>query len=243
MHLKQENGYLVDLDELSALVTPDTKMICINNPNNPTGALMGKELLEEIVKIARSVDAYLLCDEVYRHLTQEDVWSESVADLYEKGISVSSMSKVFSLAGLRLGWIATHDEAALAALRSHRDYDLISCGMFDEAVAAIALGHKDKLIARNTGIVRTNLAILDDWVNSSEHFFYTKPQAGTTALVYYDFDIPSYDFCTRMYHETGAFVTPGDCFEQPRSMRIGYASDTETLKAGLAAITEFAAKL
>lgn len=243
MHLKQENDYLPDLSELKALVTPDTKMICINNPNNPTGALMGKELLEEIVKIARSVDAYLLCDEVYRHLTQEDVWSESVADLYEKGISVSSMSKVFSLAGLRLGWIATHDEAALAAFRSHRDYDLISCGMFDEAVAAIALGHKDKLIARNTGIVRTNLAILDDWVNSSEHFFYTRPQAGTTALVYYDFDIPSYDFCTRMYHETGAFVTPGDCFEQPRSMRIGYASDTETLKAGLAAITEFAAKL
>ena len=198
---------------------------------------------KEIVRIARSVDAYLLCDEVYRHLTQKDVWSESVADLYEKGISVSSMSKVFSLAGLRLGWIATHDEAALAAFRSHRDYDLISCGMFDEAVAAIALGHKDKLIARNTGIVRTNLAILDDWVNSSEHFFYTKPQAGTTALVYYDFDIPSYDFCTRMYHETGAFVTPGDCFEQPRSMRIGYASDTGTLKAGLAAITEFAAKL
>ena len=134
-------------------------------------------------------------------------------------------------------------EAALAAFRSHRDYDLISCGMFDEAVAAIAPSHKDKLIARNTGIVRTNLAILDDWVNSSEHFFYTKPQAGTTALVYYDFDIPSYDFCTRMYHETGAFVTPGDCFEQPRSMRIGYASDTGTLKAGLAAITEFAAKL
>ena len=213
MHLKQENGYLPDLAELKALVTPETKMICLNNPNNPTGALMSEAQLQQIVDIARSVDAYILCDEVYRHLTQKDVWSESVADLYEKGISVSSMSKVFSLAGLRLGWIATHDEAALAALRSHRDYDLISCGMFDEAVAAIALGHKDKLIARNTGIVRTNLAILDDWVNSSEHFFYTRPQAGTTALVYYDFDIPSYDFCTRMYHETGAFVTPGDCFE------------------------------
>ena len=241
--LRREDGYLPDPDALRALVRKNTRMICINNPNNPTGALMPRELLEEIVSIARDAGAYLLCDEVYRHLTQKDVWSESVADLYEKGISVSSMSKVFSLAGLRLGWIATHDEAALAAFRSHRDYDLISCGMFDEAVAAIALGHKDKLIARNTGIVRTNLAILDDWVNSSEHFFYTKPQAGTTALVYYDFDIPSYDFCTRMYHETGAFVTPGDCFEQPHSMRIGYASDTGTLKAGLAAITEFAAKL
>ena len=232
-----------NLDALSFLTGGDSAPVLSHEVSVQAGALMGRELLEEIVRIARSVDAYLLCDEVYRHLTQEDVWSESVADLYEKGISVSSMSKVFSLAGLRLGWIATHDEAALAAFRSHRDYDLISCGMFDEAVAAIALGHKDKLIARNTGIVRTNLAILDDWVSSSEHFFYTKPQAGTTALVYYDFDIPSYEFCTRMYHETGAFVTPGDCFEQPHSMRIGYASDTETLKAGLAAISEFAAKL
>ena len=77
-------------------------MICINNPNNPTGALMSKELLGSIVEIARGVGAYILCDEVYRHLTQEDEWCESIVDLYEKGISVSSMSKVFSLAGLRM---------------------------------------------------------------------------------------------------------------------------------------------
>lgn len=102
MHLKQENDYLPDLNELKSLVTPETKMICINNPNNPTGALMSKELLGSIVEIARGVGAYILCDEVYRHLTQEDEWCESIVDLYEKGISVSSMSKVFSLAGLRM---------------------------------------------------------------------------------------------------------------------------------------------
>ena len=243
MHLKQENSYLPDLDELKALVTPETKMICINNPNNPTGALMSRELLEQIVEIARSVDAYILCDEVYRHLTQEDGWCESIADLYEKGISVSSMSKVFSLAGLRMGWIATHDKDALAAFLSHRDYDLISCGMFDDAAASLALRHRDKMIRRNQAIVRENLAILDAWVREHPHFYYTKPQAGTTALVYYDFDIPSYDFCKRMYHATGAFVTPGDCFEQPHSMRIGYACDQQTLKDGLAALAEFAETL
>ena len=243
MHLKQENSYLPDLDELKALVTPETKMICINNPNNPTGALMSRELLEQIVEIARSVDAYILCDEVYRHLTQEDGWCESIADLYEKGISVSSMSKVFSLAGLRMGWIATHDKDALAAFLSHRDYDLISCGMFDDAAASLALRHSDKMIRRNQAIVRENLAILDAWVREHPHFYYTKPQAGTTALVYYDFDIPSYDFCKRMYHATGAFVTPGDCFEQPHSMRIGYACDQQTLKDGLAALAEFAETL
>lgn len=239
LHLKQENDYLPNLDELRALVTPETKMICINNPNNPTGALMSTELLKEIVEIARSVGAYVMCDEVYRLLTQHDGWSESIVDLYEKGISVSSMSKVFSLAGLRLGWIATHDMGVIKACMSHRDYDLISCGMFDEAVAAVALKHSDKLLKRNQTIVRENLAILDKWVKSEPKLTYTKPLAGTTALVYYDYDVPSYEFCERMYKETGAFVTPGDCFEQPHSVRIGYASDKQTLADGLEAFSAF----
>lgn len=243
MHLKQENHYLPDLDELKALVTPGTKMVCINNPNNPTGALMSRELLEQIIEIARGANAYVLCDEVYRHLTQADGWCESVADLYEKGISVGSMSKVFSLAGIRMGWIATHDKAAVKAFLSHRDYNLISCGMFDDAVASIALRHSDEMIRRNQAIVRENLAILDEWVQAHPHFYYTKPQAGTTALVYYDFDIPSYEFCERLYHETGSFVTPGDCFEQPHSMRIGYACDAQTLKDGLAALADLAETL
>lgn len=239
LHLRQENDYLPDLDELRRLVTPETKMICINNPNNPTGALMSTGLLQEIVEIARGVGAYVLCDEVYRHLTQTDEWCESIVDLYEKGISVSSMSKVFSLAGLRLGWIATHDMEAIKTMLSHRDYNLVSCGMFDEAVAGLALAHSDKLLARNRAIVRDNLAILDGWVKAEPRLTYTKPMAGTTALVYYDYDVPSYQFCQRMYRETGAFVTPGDCFEQPHSVRIGYASDTQVLKDGLNAFSAF----
>lgn len=239
LHLTQENGYLPDLAELRRLVTPGTKLICINNPNNPTGALMPEHLLQEIVEIARSVGAYILCDEVYRHLTQEDVWCPSIADLYEKGISVSGMSKVFSLAGLRLGWIATHDEAARKSFLSHRDYNLISCGMMDEAVAALALQNADALLARNRSIVRENLEILDDWVQKTPGVHYTKPQAGTTALVYYDLPVNSFDFCRDLYQKTGAFVTPGDCFCEPQSMRIGYACDRETLEKGLAAIQAY----
>ncbi len=243
LHLKAKNGYLPDLEELKALAVPGTKMICINNPNNPTGALMSRELLMQIVEIARNADAYVLCDEVYRHLTQKDAWCESIVDLYEKGIAVSSMSKVFSLAGLRLGWIATHDRDVIKTCLSHRDYNLISCGMLDEELAGIALKHSDKLLARNQAIVRTNLEILDQWVQSEPHMSYQKPQAGTTALVFYDYDIDSYEFCERMYHEVGTFVTPGDCFEEKHSMRIGYASDTQELKDGLAAMSSFLRKL
>ena len=241
LHLSKENNYLPDLEKLRRLVTPKTKMICINNPNNPTGALMSEQLLREIVEIARSADAWILCDEVYRHLSQEDGWCPSIVDLYEKGISVSSMSKVFSLAGLRLGWIATHDMSVVKSCLSHRDYNLVSCGVFDEMLAAVALKHRDKLLERSRKIVRENLQILDDWVGSEPHVSYVKPKAGTTALVYYDLDISSYEFCEEMYKKTGAFVTPGDCFEVPHSMRIGYAYGKQDLIDGLKAISEYIA--
>ena len=241
LHLSKENNYLPDLEKLRRLVTPKTKMICINNPNNPTGALMSEQLLREIVEIARSADAWILCDEVYRHLSQEDGWCPSIVDLYEKGISVSSMSKVFSLAGLRLGWIATHDMSVVKSCLSHRDYNLVSCGVFDEMLAAAALKHRDKLLERSRKIVRENLQILDDWVGSEPHVSYVKPKAGITALVYYDLDISSYEFCEEMYKKTGAFVTPGDCFEVPHSMRIGYAYGKQDLIDGLKAISEYIA--
>ena len=241
LHLSKENNYLPDLEKLRRLVTPKTKMICINNPNNPTGALMSEQMLREIVEIASSADAWILCDEVYRHLSQEDGWCPSIVDLYEKGISVSSMSKVFSLAGLRLGWIATHDMSVIKSCLSHRDYNLVSCGVFDEMLAAAALKHSDKLLERSRKIVRENLQILDDWVSSEPHVSYVKPEAGTTALVYYDLDISSYEFCEEMYKKTGAFVTPGDCFEVPHSMRIGYAYGKQDLIDGLKAISEYIA--
>ena len=241
LHLSKENNYLPDLEKLRRLVTPKTKMICINNPNNPTGALMSEQMLREIVEIARSADAWILCDEVYRRLSQEDGWCPSIVDLYEKGISVSSMSKVFSLAGLRLGWIATHDMSVVKSCLSHRDYNLVSCGVFDEMLAAVALKHRDKLLERSRKIVRENLQILGDWVGSEPHVSYVKPKAGTTALVYYDLDISSYEFCEEMYKKTGAFVTPGDCFEVPHSMRIGYAYGKQDLIDGLKAISEYIA--
>jgi len=239
LKLTNGNDFLPDLDELRKLALPGTKMICVNNPNNPTGALMPKETLQAIVDIAREVGAYVLCDEVYRSLTQKDGYQTSIVDLYEKGISVSSMSKVFSLAGLRLGWIASHAPEVIKACLVHRDYNLISCGLFDEALAAVALRHADKLLSRNRRIVRENLAILDKWVESEPHIRYTKPQAGTTALLYYDFDIDSYEFCKKMYASTGAFVTPGACFEQDRCVRIGYACDKQELIDGLRAFSEF----
>ena len=242
LHLEKEDRYHVDAAKLDALCTDDTKLICINNPDNPTGALLSAEELQVIVDIARKHDAWLMCDEVYRLLVQaDDAYSTSPVDLYDKAVVTSSMSKVWSLAGVRLGWCITKSPELRRELLSHRDYDLISCGMFDEAVAAYALAHADKILARSRRIVRQNLAALEEWVDSEPHLSFVRPEAGTTALVYYDYDLDSYEFCTRLIQEQGALVTPGDAFEEPRSMRIGYAysDNVDDLREGLAAISRF----
>ncbi|MFM1651049.1 aminotransferase [Brevibacillus sp. B_LB10_24] len=239
LHLRPENKYLPDLEELRSLVKENTKLICLNNPNNPSGAIIERELLEQIVEIARSCGAYLLCDEVYRNLLQDDdLIVPSVADLYEKGISTSSMSKVLSLAGLRLGWIAGPKDV-IAECFKHRDYTTISVGMLDDILAVHALKNYDLILKRNRKIIKDNLEILDDWVANEPAITYVKPRAGTTAMLKVDLPVSSTVFCEGLLKETGAFLTPGICFDMEGWVRIGYACDTETLRQGLQKVSEY----
>lgn len=239
LKLRRSNGFLPDLDELRKAAARGLRLICINNPNNPTGSLIPEDMMKEIVEIARSSGTYILCDEVYAGVSIEGAACPSIADLYEKGIATGSMSKAFSLAGLRLGWLATKSQEALRQFKRVRDYDLVSCGLFDEETAALALRHKEKILERNRAILRHNLPILEQWVEGEKHVSFVKPKAGTMALVYYDVDMPSTLFCHRMYYETGAFTVPGDCFDEPFSFRVGYGHDAETLERGLQAVSEF----
>ncbi len=243
LNLRPENGFLPDLEEFAAMIRPNTKLVVINNPNNPTGAVMDREYLNKFIDIARSSDAYILCDEVYRGTGQTgDGFSPAIADLYEKGISVAGMSKTFSLAGLRLGWIAGPVDV-LEAVSIHRDYNTISVGMLDDYFAAMALEAKDKILERSQDITRTNLQILDDWVAHEPAISYVKPQGGTTALLKYDFDMPSRDFCIQLLQTTGVMLTPGSVMHMEGWLRIGYANSPKILTAGLAKISEFVADL
>lgn len=239
LRLRPENSFLPDMQELRDLVRSNTKLIAINNPNNPTGSLMDRALLEQIVEVARSVDAWLICDEVYRGIDQEgDGYTASVADLYEKGISTASMSKAYSLAGLRLGWIVG-PEALIHAVAIHRDYNTISVGMLDDHFACIALENRDKILARNQHITRTNLAILDKWVASEPKVSYIKPKSGTTALLKIDVNMPSRDFCVKLLESKGVMFTPGSALDIEGYVRIGYANNTEVLTTGLEKVSEF----
>jgi len=237
LDLRYEDGFLPDLEKLKSLVSEKTKLIAINNPNNPSGVVMKREILEKIVEIAREADAYLLADEVYRGFDLEEK-IPSVADLYEKGISVGSMSKVFSLAGLRMGWIAGPKEV-IELCQLHRDYTTISNGMISDYLSTIALENKDKIIERNLTKVKKQLAILDRWVQNEELVEYVKPNGGTTAFLKYRLDLDSETFAKKLFKEKGVLVVPGIAFGRENFLRIGFAGNEKELKSGLALLKEF----
>ena len=237
--LREENGFLPDLDELKRLVKNDTRLIAINNPNNPTGSLMDRTFLERFVEIARSCDAWVLCDEVYRGTDQEgNGFTASIADLYEKGIGTGSMSKTWSLAGLRVGWIVAPVEL-VHRVQIHRDYNTISVGMLNDLFASIALESRDAIISRSHDILRTNLAVLDAWIAKEPLLSYVKPKSGTTALVRFDLDMTSRDFCVALLEKTGVMFTPGSAMDMEGYVRIGYTNSREVLEAGLAKVSGF----
>ena len=237
--LKEENDFLPDLDELKEMMTSGTKLLAMTNPNNPTGSLMDRSYLEKVIQVARSVDAWILCDEVYRGTDQEgDGMTASVADLYEKGISTAGMSKAYSLAGLRLGWV-TGPEEIVEAVSIHRDYDTISLGMIDDHFAAIALEGKDRILERSQAITRGNLAMLSDWVDQEPLVTWVKPKSGTTALLKYDLPMTSEDFCLALLKETGVLFMPGSALEMEGTVRIGYANTPSVLRDGLNKVSGF----
>ncbi len=241
LKLREEDGFLPDLDELREMVTPETRLVAINNPNNPTGALMDRGMLEEIAAIARQADAWILCDEVYRGTDQEGAgMTASIADIYEKGISTAGMSKAYSLAGLRLGWIAAPTEV-IEAVTIHRDYDTISVGMIDDHFAALALENRDRVLARSQSITRGNLSILQDWVQQQPRMSWVKPRSGTTALLKFDLPMTSREFCVSLLKETGVMFTPGSVLGMEGYVRIGYANNPEILRQGLARVSDYLA--
>lgn len=239
LSLEASDGFLPDLDRLRSMVTLETKLIALTNPNNPTGALIERPMLEAIAEVADSAGAYLLCDEVYRGTGQVgDGMVPSIVDIYHRGISTAGMSKVFSLAGLRVGWVVAPKELT-EKIMIHRDYDTISVGMINDHFAAIALENASKVLARSQAITRENLAILDRWITNEPRVDWVKPRAGTTAMLKLDIPMSSREFCIDLLEKTGVMLTPGDAFDMEGYVRIGYANEREILEAGLSEMSAY----
>ena len=234
--LKPEAGYRLDIDEVRKAVDSNTKAIMFTNPNNPTGALLNLDEMQELVEIARSVDAWIVCDEMYRGL--KDEYMPSMADLYEKAIVTCSSSKIYSMAGTRCGWIVCKDPDTRWEIFNRRSYDSICGGVFDEWIFAIALEHADKIFERSRNIVRHNKAIIDKWLDGHKYLHQYADAYGTTYLIHYDLDVDSVKFCDDLLDQKGVLVCHGDCFYLPHTFRLSL-SHAEELEKGLALIDEY----
>ncbi len=242
LRLREDNAWLPDLDELREHVRGGAKLVAINNPNNPTGSLMDRAMLEEIAAICDGAGAWLLCDEVYSGIDQDGPGSTtSVADIYDRGISTGSMSKAFSLAGLRLGW-AVGPAQLIDELTIHRDYSTISVGMVDDLLAAIALENADAILDRNRALTRANLATLSAWVGTQPHISWVAPRSGTTALLKHDLPMTSRELCVDLVETTGVMLTPGSALDMEGYLRIGYANNPDVLAAGLSQFADYLAR-
>lgn len=239
LFLNEENKWLPNLKELENSLTRRTKLICLNNPNNPTGAVIPDEMLERIVEIAKSNNSWILSDEVYRGLNMVgNPYSKSIADLYEKGISVGSMSKTYSLPGLRVGWVCAREDL-INEINKHREYNTISVSILDDYFASLALENKDKIAYRNFQIMKEGLAILHDWLNEEIYIKANLPSGGTTALLRYKKELPSKTLCRDLQSKTGVALLPGETMEMEGTVRIGFCGGAETLKTGLKLFSKY----
>lgn len=234
--LHPETGFRYDMDALERLVTPRTKLIVVNTPHNPTGALLGADELRRVYGLAESVGAQVLCDEAYRWLTIPG--GESLApparDLGARGISVGTFSKPFGLPGVRVGWIAG-PEALVAACWGMRDYTSLSPAKLSDALALLALRHRDQVVARNHAIVAANLATARAWFAAhADVATWTPPRGGLLALLRYDLPMPSRELADHLASEYGVMLAPGSAFGYEGYLRLGIGQEPERFAAGLA---------
>jgi aspartate/methionine/tyrosine aminotransferase len=251
-----ENQWMPTIDDLKALIKPNTKLIIINNPNNPTGAVFKKSFLQEIVDLAEEKNITILGDEVYRPIfhsispIDKDFPPSLLSMGYKNVVVTGSMSKAYSLAGIRIGWIASRNSELIETIASARHYTTISVSQLDEQIAAFALHTSTihSLLARNIQLAKANMALLEKFaVKNEDECEWVKPVAGTTAFIKFKRDgkpVDAVDFCKKLLAKTGVLFTPGTCFgeEWKGYVRIGFVNHTDVIEPGLNEATKFVRK-
>ena len=223
-HRKSENAWAHDLAELESLIRPNTRAIYINSPHNPTGLLMPADIFRGVLDLAARHDIYVFSDEVYRELEHDPTTRLPAAcDLYDRALSLGSVSKTYGLPGLRLGWLACRDTAFLQKIISFKHYTTICASAPSEFLTALAMRHRQKFIDRNLQIVLRNLRRLSAFFSQhSELFGWTPPNASTIGFAQFKPQKDVQEFCDQLVHEAGVLLLPGTVYDEPHHIRFGY---------------------
>lgn len=205
----------LDLGRLENSLQPNTRLLVLNFPHNPTGYLPSITELEAIIAIARRHGLYIFSDEMYRGLEYEAAQRlPSICEIYENGIALSGLSKTFALPGLRLGWLVSQNKSWLERWLTFKDYTTICSSAPSEILGIVALRAQAAIIARNLEIIQKNLVCAEAFfAEHPEKFLWIKPQAGSVAFPKWKPDTPVDDFCREVLAQQSVMIVPGSIFD------------------------------
>ncbi len=230
-HLRHENGFRIDLDEIKRLADSKTKIILVNSPHNPTGATLSDSEMEDLHDFAAERGIQFVTDEVY-HPLYHGRQTRSAARLPHATV-ISDMSKAFSIAGVRTGWMIEHDAQRRQQYWHARAYFTISNTTTGEMLSEIAIRNRDAVLGKTQEAATRNLKLLERFM--SEHrdvLGWIPPQGGMTAFPWLLGGENDRRFCQGAT-EHGILLAPGDCFDAPGHFRIGFAAAGEDLPKAL----------
>ena len=223
--LREEDGWALDVDRIRAAVRPATRLIVVNAPHNPTGMLPGHAEWRALTELCAEAGIHLFADEVYRFLEYDDADRLTAgADAFPLGISLGVMSKSFAMAGLRIGWLATHDRSLLERCAAFKDYTTICNSAPAEVLALIALKARDRVLARSRDIVAANLPVLDAFFERSAGTFeWVRPRGGSVGFPRLVKDVPMDRFAEDLVRDAGVLILPGTVFgDTGNHFRLGF---------------------
>ncbi len=238
--LREELRWAPDTEELPRLVTPKTRLVAVCNPNNPTGAVLSEQAIEEICRVAARVGAYILADEVYRGAELDGRMAPSFWGRYERVLCTGGLSKAYGLPGLRTGWVVGPAEL-VEKLWGYHDYTTIGPSMLSERLATLALEprRRARILERTRAILRSNYPLVREWVNcNAQALRHVPPAAGAIAWVGYQGNRKSSEIAETLRVEKSVLLVPGSQFEMEGYLRIGYGSDAEKLRKALRFVDE-----
>ncbi len=232
--VRWEDGFEPDLTSLQELLDSNTRLLVLNSPHNPTGAVLVERDMLQILDWAEQGGFRVLVDEVYRGIAhgKEEV-APAARDLSTRAISVGSLSKTFGLSGLRVGWLAA-DPDLVEACWGWKDYTTISISPLSDLLARAALEQRHQVWERSRSLARVNLERLGSWLEElGPVASWVPPQAGLVCFPRLEIPGGTREFCRRAAEERGVLLVPGECFNCPGHIRFGIGGDPDEFAAGL----------
>ena len=233
--LRPEAAWEPDWDAFERAVTPQTRLLYLSNPNNPTGSVLSDTAMQRIVNRCNQTGTWLLADEVYLGAEISGSRTKSFWGMDDRVIVTSGLSKAYGIPGIRIGWIVGPDQL-VADCWSQHDYITIGPSKLSDRVARVAVEgqNRDRCYARTGEILRHNLPIVREWVRSfGGRLAWTEPKAGAIGLMKYAADTPSLAIAERVRANQSTLIVPGRHVGIEGHLRIWLGGREEFLREGL----------